>query len=58
MTLAKMATLLGKLKSEVDGWWRKSNRTAELMQQWLYDENTGLFVDYNSKRPLQDQSIR
>jgi putative isomerase len=47
-----MATLLGKPKTEVDGWWRKSNRTAELMQQRLYDAKTGLFLDYNSKTNL------
>ena len=48
-TLAQMAALLGKPQTEVDGWWRQANHTAALMQNLLYDETSGLFLDWNAK---------
>ena len=48
-TLAQMATLLGNPQAEIDSWWRQANHTAALMQRLLYDESSGLFLDWNSK---------
>ena len=47
--LAHMATELGRPAAERDGWWRKANRTAALMQRRLWDEKEGVFFDYNGK---------
>ena len=48
-TLARMATLLHKPTSEIDGWWRQANRTAEMVQKRLWDEEAGVFFDWNPK---------
>ena len=48
-TLARMATLLHKPSSEIDGWWRQANRTAEMVQKRLWDEEAGVFFDWNPK---------
>ena len=48
-TLAQMATLLHKPPAEVAGWWRAANRTAQLIQDRLWDEEAGLFFDYSTK---------
>jgi polygalacturonase len=48
-SLAQMATLLHKPPAEVAGWWRAANRTAQLMQDRLWDEDAGLFFDYSTK---------
>lgn len=53
-TLARMATLLRKPASEIDGWWRKANRTAEVVRERLWDEKAGVFFDWN---PTLNRSV-
>jgi hypothetical protein len=47
--LAGMANLLGRPSAEIDTWWWSANVTAALMQQRLWDEETGVFFDLNPR---------